>query len=155
MLWMRLTAEDLPSFLWLWRIAAWSMGLSLTSYGLLALLGLKWRSQRKATGVKPNRWLRLAHYALGWILVLLILILLAIGLVGTIGHYGSLGHSWHLPAGLIVVGLTLFSAWSATRIHPKRPWARPLHLKINITLAIALILVTLSGWSVVQKYLPS
>ncbi|MEL6903697.1 MAG: DUF4079 domain-containing protein, partial [Cyanobacteria bacterium J06606_4] len=23
---------DLPSFLWLWRIAAWSMGLSLTAY---------------------------------------------------------------------------------------------------------------------------
>jgi len=30
---------DLPSFIWLWRIAAWSMGLSLTTYCLLAASG--------------------------------------------------------------------------------------------------------------------
>lgn len=155
MAWLRLTTEDLPSFLWLWRIAAWSMGLSLTSYAILAALGLGWRSQRKTVGVIPQRWIRTLHYGLGWILVLLILILLAVGLVGTLGHYGSLGHSWHLPAGLTVVGLTLLSAWSATQIHPKRPWARSLHLKLNIALAIALVFVSLSGWSVVQKYLPS
>jgi len=29
---------NLPSFLWLWRIAAWSMGLTLVGYGLLALI---------------------------------------------------------------------------------------------------------------------
>lgn len=155
MLWLRITADDLPSFLWLWRIAAWSMGLSLTSYGILAVLGLWWRSQRKAIGVKPNPWIRRLHYSVGWILVGLILLLLAVGLIGTLGHYGTLGHSWHLPIGLIVVGLTLVSAWSASRIHPTRPWARPLHLRINVTLAIALLLVLLSGWSVVQKYLPT
>lgn len=155
MAWIRLTTDDLPSFLWLWRIAAWSMGLSLTSYGILAILGLWWRSQRKAIGVVPHRWVRTLHYGLGWVLVTLILVLLAVGLIGTLGHYGSLGHSWHLPAGLTVVGLTLMSAWSASQIHPKRPWARPLHLRLNFALAVALVLVTISGWTVVQKYLPN
>ncbi|MEM9136855.1 MAG: DUF4079 domain-containing protein [Cyanobacteria bacterium P01_F01_bin.42] len=154
MAWIQLTTEDLPSFMWLWRIAAWSMGLSIASYGLLAVLGLWWRSQRTTVGVHSNRWIRNLHYVLGLILVLLILILLAVGLIGTLGYYGSLGHSWHLESGMVVVGLTLLSAWSAKRIHPKRPWARTLHVRVNIALAIALILVSISGWSVVQKYIP-
>jgi hypothetical protein len=84
----------------------------------------------------------------------LVLLLLAIGLVGTVGHYGNLGHSAHLPAGLIVVGLTLVSAWSATQISPQRPWARPLHVSINAILLLGFVFVTLTGWDVVQKYLP-
>lgn len=130
------------------------MGLTVTLFFALAAIGLMIRKQRLATGVKPQKWLRLLHRALGLILVLLILNLLAIGVVGTLGHYGSLGHSWHLPVGLGVVALSLGSAWSATRIHPQRPWARSLHLKINSFLFIALALVSLSGWSVVQKYMP-
>ena len=30
----------LPSFLWLWKIAAWSMGLSLLAYLFLAITGI-------------------------------------------------------------------------------------------------------------------
>ncbi|MCM1983854.1 DUF4079 domain-containing protein [Lyngbya confervoides] len=151
---INLTPDNLPSFLWLWRIAAWSMGLSVTCYGLLAVLGLLWRSQRQSRQRSTSPWIRRLHFGLGVLLVLLVLGLLLIGLVGTLGHYGSLGHSWHLPAGLTVVGLTLISAWSASQIHPQRPWARPLHLRMNVALGVALILVSLSGWSVVQKYLP-
>lgn len=144
----------LPSFMWLWRIAAWSMGLTVTLFFGLAVVGLILRKQRLQTGVKPQKWLRILHRGLGITLVLLIVNLLAIGVVGTLGHYGSLGHSWHLPVGLVVVVLSFASAWSATRIHPQRPWARPLHLKINSLLFVALALVSLSGWSVVQKYIP-
>ena len=154
MLIARLTLEDLPSFLWLWRIAAWSMGWSVAIYFGLAVLGLIWRSQRLALGVKPLPWIRTIHYSLGVILVGLVLLLLSIGIIGTLGHFGSLGHSWHLPAGLLVVSLVLASGWSATQIHPSRPWARTLHIRINIGLAIALGMVSLSGWLVVQKYLP-
>ncbi len=143
---------DLPSFLWLWRIAAWSMGLSITCFGLLALTGGGLWSGR----VHENRptWLRSLHYILGGTLVLLVLVLLSIGIVGTLGEYGRLGHSWHLPAGLSVVALVITSAWSATQIHPQRPWARPLHLGLNGTLFLALAWVSYTGWSVVQKYLP-
>ncbi|MEO0540820.1 MAG: DUF4079 domain-containing protein [Cyanobacteria bacterium P01_A01_bin.105] len=143
---------DLPSFLWLWRIAAWSMGLSITLFGLLTLTGGGlWygRSQQQ----RPV-WLRPLHYSLGGGLVFLILLLLSVGVVGTLGEYGHLGHSWHLPAGLMVVGLVITSAWSATRIHPQRPWARPLHLGLNASLLLALAWVSYTGWSVVQKYLP-
>ena len=103
----------------------------------------------------PFPTLRRVHVGLGIVLVLTVLLLLSIGIVGTLGHFGSLGHSPHLPAGLTVVALTLASAWSATQInHPNRPWARSLHLTLNGLLAIALVLVTWSGWIVVQKYLP-
>ena len=102
---------------------------------------------------RPKK-LRLFHYISGGILVGLVLILLGIGLMGTIGYYGSLGHSVHLPAGLIVVSLVLISAWSATQIHPKKPWARSLHISINIGLFFAFAAVSLSGWTIVQKYLP-
>lgn len=143
---------DLPSFIWLWRIAAWSMGLSVAAYGLLAVSGGglwygRLHHQRPA-------WLRPLHYGLGGTLVALVLLLLSIGVVGTLGEYGRLGHSWHLPAGVGVVAVVLISAWSATRIHPQRPWARTLHLGLNGLLLVALCLVSYTGWSVVQKYLP-
>lgn len=130
------------------------MGLTVTLYIILAMLGLMMRSQRLALGVRPWPWLRPFHYGLGILLVILVLLLMVIGIVGTLGHFGSLGHSWHLPAGLTVVTLTLASAWSANRIHPQRPWARPLHLSLNGLLFIALSIVGWTGWTVVQKYLP-
>ena len=99
-------------------------------------------------------WLRHLHYSIGGSMVLLVLLLLAIGIVGTLGHFGSLGHSQHFTAGLIVVGLTLLSAVSATLISPKRSWARSLHVGTNAILFIGFLWVSLSGWVVVQKYLP-
>ncbi len=156
---------DLPSFIWLWRIAAWSMGLSLTVFSFLALSGgalfySRQRSQPIDTGDIPLKnafgrpaWLRPTHYILGGVLVSLVLLLLSIGIIGTLGEYGGLGHSVHLPAGLLVVALTLSSAWCAARISPERPWARKAHLTLNGILLFALIAVTATGWSVVQKYL--
>ncbi|WPF89625.1 DUF4079 domain-containing protein [Cyanobacterium aponinum AL20118] len=144
---------NLPSFLWLWKIAAWSMGLSITGYLLLAFSGIYLWKNRKEKKPRPS-WLRPFHWITGTILVILILILLSIGLMGTIGYYGSLGHSWHLPAGLTVVTLILLSAWTSTQIHPSRPWARKLHVNVNIALFFALLAVGLTGLFVVQKYLP-
>lgn len=144
---------DLPSFLWLWRIAAWSMGLTLTGYGLLAVSGAVLFYTRRH-GQDRSPWLRPIHLALGSVLVLLVLLLLSVGIVGTLGEYGRLGHSWHLPFGILVVGLVLTSAWSASRISPERPWARSLHVGLNTGLGLALVGVGLSGWQVVQKYLP-
>ena len=156
---------DLPSFIWLWRIAAWSMGLSLTVFSFLALSGgalfySRRRSQTISAGdtslksaLDRPAWLKPMHYVLGGVLVFLVLLLLSIGIVGTLGEYGGLGHSVHLPAGLTVVALTLSSAWCATRISPERPWARKAHLTLNGVLLAAFIAVTATGWSVVQKYL--
>lgn len=156
---------DLPSFIWLWRIAAWSMGLSLTVFCFLALSGgalfyFRQHPQTVGTGniliknaLERPAWLRRLHYVLGGVLVALVLLLLGIGIVGTLGEYGGLGHSVHLPAGLTVVALTLSSAWCATRISPKRPWARKAHLTLNGILLFAFIAVTATGWGVVQKYL--
>jgi hypothetical protein len=143
---------DLPSFLWLWRIAAWSMGLSITAYFILAATGGWILYARRSKQSRPG-WLRPLHYSIGAIMVTLVLLLLTIGIVGTLGYYGNLGHSLHLPAGLIVVCLTLLSAGSATRISPQRPWARSLHLGLNAALFLCFALVTLTGWDVVQKYL--
>ena len=143
---------DLPSFLWLWRIAAWSMGLSLSAYALLAASGGVLYSARVGDRTRPI-WLRPLHFTIGSIMVALVLLLLSIGIIGTLGEFGSLGHSAHLPVGITVVLLTLTSAWSATRISPSRPWARKLHLSINGILFFAFIGVTTTGWSVVQKYL--
>lgn len=84
----------------------------------------------------------------------LVLLLLVVGIVGTLGHFGSLGHSSHLFAGLTVVGLVLLSAGSATQISVKQPWARSLHIGTNITLFVGFLWVLLTGWNVVQKYLP-
>ena len=147
---------DLPSFIWLWRIAAWSMGLSLTTFGLLALSGsaVFYARRHPDSALVQKPWIRPLHYVLGGVLVLLVLLLLSIGIVGTLGEHGSLGHSIHLPAGLLVVALTLGSAWCATRISPQRPWARRAHLTLNGVLLFGFVLVTATGWSVVQQYLP-
>lgn len=143
----------LPSFIWLWRIAAWSMGLAIAGYLLLAVSGGTMLVKRRSRQSRPQ-WLRPLHYGLGIVFVILLLILLSIGVVGTLGHFGSLGHSIHLPFGLSVVALGLGSAWSATRIGPKYPWARKLHVGLNALLFFDLVAVGLSGLSVVQKYLP-
>jgi len=108
---------------------------------------------RKTTHHRPQ-WLRPLHYSLGGVLVTLVLLLLAIGIVGTIGEYGNLGHSIHLPAGISVVALTLLSAWSASQISVETPWFRTIHVSINAVLFIGFLAVTLTGWEVVQKYLP-
>lgn len=128
------------------------MGLSLLAYLLLAITGV-WMLQTR-TSIRRPPWLRSLHYMLGGSLVLLVLLLLAIGIVGTIGHFGTLGHSAHLSAGLIVVALVLLSATSAVLIDATRPWMRSLHVGTNITLLLGLLWVSLTGWNVVQKYLP-
>ena len=145
---------NLPSFMWLWRIAAWSMGFTVTLYMILAVVGWILRKQRLEERSRFRHWLRALHYGLGGVLVALVLILLGIGLVGTLGHFGSLGHSAHFPAGLTVVVLTLGSAWSASYISPRRSWARRLHLACNGLLCMALVWVSWTGWIAVQKYLP-
>jgi hypothetical protein len=144
---------NLPSFLWLWRIAAWSMGLSLTAYGLLALTGGGMFFARHTKRSRP-KWLRPVHIALGISFVSLILLLLSVGLVGTLGYYGTLGHSAHLPAGVTVVLLALVAAWSGFQIRGSQAWARSLHWIVNLTLFFALATVLLTGWTIVQKYLP-
>ncbi|MBD1838281.1 DUF4079 domain-containing protein [Coleofasciculus sp. FACHB-64] len=144
---------NLPSFLWLWKIAAWSMGLSILAYLLLGVTGSWMFAARQQRSSQP-RWLRLFHYATGAILVALVLLLLAIGIVGTLGHYGSLAHSAHWIAGWAVVVLVLLSAGSAILINPNRAWARSVHIATNLVLFVGLAWVSLTGWSVVQKYLP-
>ncbi|MGB0564369.1 MAG: DUF4079 family protein, partial [Spirulinaceae cyanobacterium] len=142
----------LPSFLWLWRIAAWSMGLTFSAYGLLALTGWGLRSRRLQATPRPP-WLRPLHLILGVSIVALVLLLLGIGIVGTLGEYGSLGHSWHLGAGLLVTSLILASAvtgWRGTRTIE----GRMRHLQVNGLLLVALLTVLGTGWTVVQKYLP-
>lgn len=129
------------------------MGLSLTAYAILAVTGGWMFAARRQKNPRP-RGLRFAHLLVGGSLVLLVLLLLAIGVVGTLGYYGSLGHSWHLPAGLLVVALVAVSAISGLRIHPKNPQMRRVHITTNALLFLGFIAVTLSGWSVVQKYLP-
>lgn len=129
------------------------MGLSYVVYLVLAVTGGWVFWLRRSRQPRPD-WLRPLHYVLGATLCGLVLVLLAIGVVGTLGHYGSLGHSWHLPAGLGVVDLVLLSAWSAVQIGPRRPHARSLHLVVNGLLFLGFIGVTITGWQVVQKYLP-
>lgn len=128
------------------------MGLSILAYLLLAVTGV-WMFGTRVRKTPQPTWLRSLHYLLGASLVGLVLLLLAIGIVGTLGHFGSLGHSSHFAAGLAVVGLVLLSGASATLIGVM-PWARPLHVGTNITLFIGLVWVSLTGWGVVQKYLP-
>ena len=144
---------DLPSFLWLWRIAAWSMGLTVTIYFLLALSG-SGLAYGRIIQRESSAWLRPLHIMLGAVVVLLVILLSAIGVIGTLGEYGRLGHSVHLPLGLSVVGIVLASAWSSSRISVERPWARKLHVTLNGILGLTLIGAGLSGWQVVQKYLP-
>ena len=90
---------------------------------------------------------------LGGTLVALVLLLLGIGIIGTLGEHGSLGHSWHLGAGLLVVGLVLASVAAAAQIN-SQSWARSLHVTINALLFVAFAAVSYSGWTVVQQYLP-
>ena len=129
------------------------MGFSLFMYLLLALTG-SWMLYSRKTGKPRPNWLRSLHYIFGGSLVLLVLLLLTVGIVGTLGHFGSLGHSLHLPAGLTVVALVLFSAFSATQIRPDRPWMRRAHISANLALLVGFSWVSLTGWTVVQKYLP-
>jgi hypothetical protein len=144
---------NLPDFIWLWKIAAWSMGLSIAAYLLLALSGI-WMFYTRTSHRQRPGWLRSLHYNVGSIMVGLVLLLLTIGIVGTLGHYGTLGHSLHLPVGLAVVGLVLLSAGSALLISPQYSWARTFHVATNIFLFVGFVLVSLTGWDVVQKYLP-
>jgi hypothetical protein len=141
---------NLPSFLWLWKIAAWSMGVSLLTYLFLAFTGLG--MARHAENSRAI-WRRV-HIALGLALVSLVLGLLAIGIVGTLGHYGNLGHSFHALAGGIVVLITVLSAGAALQISTGKAWAKPLHLGLNGCLGLAFLAVLWTGWTVVQKYLP-
>ena len=144
---------DLPSFLWLWRIAAWSMGFSILAYILLGISGL-WIYNKRVNRKPSSNTIKLFHYGTGAILVFLVLLLLGIGIVGTLGHYGDLGHSQHLFAGLFVVVLVLISASSAIFISPQFPWLRSIHITTNFILLGGLIWVSITGWDVVQKYLP-
>lgn len=129
------------------------MGFSLLAYVLLAMTGV-WMSLVRSNGQSDPPWLRSLHNSIGFILGGLVLLLLAIGLVGTLGHYGSLGHSTHLPAGLVVVALVAISIWSSTQINPERTWARSLHIGTNLVLFLGFVWVSITGWDVVQKYLP-
>lgn len=107
----------------------------------------------RTTRIGRPSWLRNAHYIGGIIIVFLVLLLLAIGIVGTVGYYGNLGHSFHLWAGLFVVGLTGLSAWSANQIDARSTWVRSLHITTNAILLVGLVYVSWTGWTVVQKYL--
>ena len=129
------------------------MGLFLLAYFILGISGIWMFSTRRIGHPRPN-WLRPLHYTIGAIMVGLVLLLLAVGIVGTLGHYGTLGHSLHLIAGLTLVALVLVSSGSATQISPQRPWARSLHIGSNMAMLVGCIWVLLTGWSVVQKYLP-
>lgn len=129
------------------------MGLSLMAYLLLAITGIKIFSLRESGQVSPS-WLRPFHYITGAVMVGLVLLLLAIGIVGTLGHFGSLGHSAHLIAGGAVVALVLLSAGSAILINLGQSWARSVHVATNLVLFVGFMWVSLTGWSVVQKYLP-
>jgi Protein of unknown function (DUF4079) len=129
------------------------MGLSLLAYLMLAISGITMFSLRTSRNHQPM-WLSKAHDIIGWAMVGLVLLLLAIGLVGTLGHYGNLGHSGHLIAGWFVVALVLVSAVSATQIKLNRDWVRAIHVGTNIVLSLGFAWVSLTGWEVVQKYLP-
>ena len=130
------------------------MGFAILAYLLLGITGWMLNRQQEQQENPQPKWLKPFHNITGIILVGLVLFLLAIGIVGTLGHFGTLGHSAHLPAGLAVVGLVLLSAGSAIMITPERAWLRSIHVGTNIALFVGLVWVSLTGWVVVQKYLP-
>lgn len=144
---VRINALDLPSFLWLWKIAAWSMGFTIAAYLIQVITALSF----VALPTRPD-WVRSLHLITGFAMAILVLVLLAIGIVGTLGHYGSLGHSNHLWAGLTVVELVFVSAWSAFQLR-QHNWAKFLHIGVNLILGATMVWVSLTGWEVVQKYL--
>ena len=128
------------------------MGGTIAFYLLLLASG-SWMFYGRVARVGRPSWLRNAHYIGGIIIVFLVMLLLAIGVVGTVGYYGTLGHSSHLGAGLLVVGLICLSAWSANQIDGHNSWARSLHVTVNGILFVGLAYVSWTGWEVVQKYL--
>ncbi|MEC4819535.1 MAG: DUF4079 domain-containing protein [Scytonema sp. PMC 1069.18] len=152
---------NLPSFIWLWKIAAWSMGLSLLAYLFLAVTGF-WMFRNRTSqhpvlrhkSLEVLRGVKTLHFLIGSCMVSLVLLLLIIGIIGTLGHFGSLGHSQHLYAGLIVVVLVMVSAGSALLISSQRPWAKNIHISTNVILLFGFFWVSLTGWAIVQKYLP-
>lgn len=129
------------------------MGFAIAAYLLLAISGLGIFAQRQKGQSLPS-WLLYFHVGLGTVILLLVLLLLGIGVVGTLGHFGSLGHSWHLLAGLLVVSLVFLSAWSSVQISLRQSWARTLHVATNFALLLGFVWVSLTGWDIVQKYLP-
>jgi hypothetical protein len=144
------------------------MGFTIAAYILLAVSGLwlGWRARvspvddgdsanlGEIADSEVGRGLRVVHLVLGIAIIFLVLFLLAIGLVGTLGHFGSLIQSPHFAAGLIVVGLTIAAAVTGLRISPDRHYSRAIHRTIDVALCVALVIVTYTGWDVVQKYLP-
>lgn len=155
---------NLPSFLWLWKIAAWSMSLSLLFYFILAFTGIlmliaKTNGKKNKTipdwiwRIRNKRKLAGFHYLIGWCMASLVLLLLFIGIIGTLGHFGFLGQSSHLFAGLTVVALVLVSIGSALMIRKGYNWARKIHIGVNIVLFFGFVWVSLTGWGIVQKYL--
>ena len=132
------------------------MGFTLLAYGIQGVTGYtiaQARRSRLLLSSETQAGVALIHRWSGVVMVGLVLLLLIIGLVGTIGHYGELGHSVHLPLGLLVVGLVLASASSAWQILQGNDFARSTHVFLNGGLFFALALVSWSGWVVVQKYL--
>lgn len=149
------------------------MGFTIAAYILLAVSGLwlGWRTReaqinqatdqaidqanvREITDRDVGNGLRVVHLVLGAAIIFLVLFLLAIGIVGTLGHFGSLIQSPHFAVGVIVVGLTIAAAISGLRISPDRRYSRAIHRTIDVALCVALVIVTYTGWEVVQKYLP-
>lgn len=147
------TTADIDDMLWLWKLAAWSASLATLVVICLAASGWMMRQARRYRRVRPG-WLAPGHHTLGISLVGLVVLLWCIGIWGTLDYYGHLnpGHP-HFWAGNTMLGLVLGSAWSARQIHPKRPWARPLHITLNGAMVVTLVWVTATGWVVVQKYL--
>lgn len=132
-------------------ITAFSMTLAVCLYLGLGIVGFILRKHRLHHGHASWGWLRYLHYGLGVTFVLNILELMTFGIIGANTYEGTEGHSLHFPAGLLVAGLAIVSAWSANRVHPQRPWARPLHVSLNGILFMALIAVSWTGWSVLQE----
>ena len=129
------------------------MGFTLAAYFVLAFTGI-WSFANRQQQQPRVSLLRPLHAITGGVMIGLVLLLLGIGIIGTLGQFGSLGHSWHLLAGLTVTSLVFLSAWSAMQINLMQPWARVLHISTNFVLFVGLLWVSLTGWDVVQKYLP-
>jgi Protein of unknown function (DUF4079) len=139
--------------LWLWKTAAWSMGLSTLTITLLGISGYRlWQSRHR--GKPAKSWLYKTHPALGKVLVFLTLLLWSVGFYGTVQDHGHLRFSAHFWAGSTMVLLVCTSAWAAFQI-PRRSWARSLHLGLNSLMVCLLFWVLATGWVVVQPHLPA